>query len=153
MNITKQAAKDAAEWVRSDMFYGEGAGTRRHLIDTIVVSRKQKLPGYAEAFEKAVSQQDWADHAVKAMAERKRLDMGKGLKRNLRGVLTGNKRSLTTGVVTALTVYSILHETGLDKPIIAGAKQTGRAVKLEYTILKARIQGRKNNSESILREV
>lgn len=150
MNIEKQAAKDAFEFVRSDMYYGEGAGTRRKLIDTIVAARKKDIPGYEELFEKAVQAQDWAEHAIEATKERKRIDRAAVLKRNLKGVATGNRRQLTAGVATAFGIYMVLHETGLDDVIKHEAKdkyRKGKAwVNMKRTEARAARTGRKLKS-------
>ena len=47
----KEAKKDAAEFARAKMFYGEGAGTRRKLIKAKVESRSSRDPAYKKAFE------------------------------------------------------------------------------------------------------
>ena len=51
----KQAKKDAKEFARAKMFYGEGAGTRRKLIKNTVQERS-KDPVYKKAFDEALSQ-------------------------------------------------------------------------------------------------
>ncbi len=55
MNINKLAATDAAKWARAEMFFGEGAGTRRKLLDADITHKSVNFPGYVEAFQKGVS--------------------------------------------------------------------------------------------------
>jgi hypothetical protein len=70
----KEAHKDAAEFARAKMFYGEGAGTRRKLINKSVEAKKKRDPAYAKAFEQHLMGQDISKHATKAVSERKRID-------------------------------------------------------------------------------
>lgn len=79
----REAKKDAEEYARAKMFYGEGAGNRRKLIKAKVES-KSKDAGYKEAFDYALSQQNMADHANKAKAERHRKDAVQGTKKVVR---------------------------------------------------------------------
>jgi hypothetical protein len=70
----RAAAKDAREFARAKMFFGEGAGTRRKLIDASVKAKSAKDPAYAKAFEKHLATQDMSKHAEKARSERKSTD-------------------------------------------------------------------------------
>jgi hypothetical protein len=74
MNVRKQAAKDAFEFARAQMFYGEGAGTRRKLIKAQVEHRIATIPGYAQAYNNAMLAQDMVEHAEKARKMRKNID-------------------------------------------------------------------------------
>jgi hypothetical protein len=76
----RAAAKDAKEFARAKMFYGEGAGTRRKLIREKVNSRKKADPNYAKAFDKAFESQDLGKHGDKARRERSRADTKKNTK-------------------------------------------------------------------------
>jgi hypothetical protein len=115
MNVRKQAAKDAFEFARAQMFYGEGAGTRRKLIKAQVEHRIATIPGYAQAYNNAMLAQDMVEHAEKARKMRKNIDRTKKIERNVRGLTTGNKQALTTGVAVAGTVIYYAHMTGYDK--------------------------------------
>ena len=130
----KMAAKDAARWAYAEMFFGDGAGTRRRLLVAEIDDKVMKIPGYAEAFDKNYAKQDFAKHAAKATKERKLLDRKAKVGRNTRGILTGNRRSLTGTVLLGVTVYGFLHQTGLDEPIKA-------EVKKRYYIVKREIDG------------
>lgn len=119
MNKTRQARLDAREYARAQMFYGEGAGVRRKLIQATVDSRAHQDPAYARSFHQELASQDMAEHARKAQTERHRKDRSAALSRNVKGILSGNSRSLNTGVlVLGLAVY-VAHQTGYDKVLIA----------------------------------
>lgn len=70
----REARKDATEFARAKMFYGEGAGNRRKLINNSVVDKRKRDPSYGKAFDHHVNQQNMADHAQKARRERSRTD-------------------------------------------------------------------------------
>jgi hypothetical protein len=130
MNLNKMASKDAARWAYAEMFFGEGAGTRRKLLNAEIAQKMVAIPGYQETFESAMAKQDMAQHAFKAAKERKAIDRSAAVKRNVRGILTGNTRGLTNTVLTGLTIYAILHQTGLDEPIKQEIKARYHKVRL-----------------------
>ena len=70
----RAAKKDAKEFARAKMFYGEGAGTRRKLIKATVEAKSKKDPSYKKAFDTHLGNQDMASQASKARSERKRKD-------------------------------------------------------------------------------
>jgi hypothetical protein len=70
----KDASRDAKEFARAKMYYGEGAGTRRKLIKTLVEDRSKRDAAYAEAFDHFLGQQDMGQHVSKAQTERSRTD-------------------------------------------------------------------------------
>ena len=53
------AKKDAKEYARARMFYGEGAGTRRKLINN-TVKQRSKDPIYKKAFDDALAKENMA---------------------------------------------------------------------------------------------
>lgn len=118
MNINKIAAKDAAEWARAEMFFGEGAGTRRKLIEAIVSQRSQTFPGYVESFMKAYNAQDMAEHAIKAAKERQHIDRASTVGKNAKALLRGDRRGLSTGVLIVVTILVVANQTGYDKVAI-----------------------------------
>jgi len=122
MNVNSQAKRDAEEYARSRMFYGQGAGTRRKLISAQVGHRSENVPGYEEAFAKHIDKQDMEKHAKKAKQERFQKDTAKKIERNVRALSSGNKHNLTGGVAVALGVVWVLHETEYDKVVIAKTK-------------------------------
>ena len=76
----RAAAKDAKEFARAKLFFGEGAGTRRKLIKATVEAKKKKDPTYAKAFDRHLNNQDLSKHASKARSERSRKNKGKAAK-------------------------------------------------------------------------
>lgn len=123
----REARKDAQEFARAKVFFGEGAGTRRKLIKATVEGKSKKDPSYAKAFQKHLTEQDTSTHASKARAERKRKDIKKGVGKTVRGtrhILNGN--SQYASAVVALTVGGALwaHKAGIDKIIFNAGKKT-----------------------------
>ena len=112
----KNAQKDAHEFARAKMFYGEGAGTRRKLIKAKVQERsKDKL--YKDEFEKALSNQDMGKHADRAKIERVRKDATKSVRTTTKGFMnlsTGNAVRVSS---TAMALYTVARITGTDKKI------------------------------------
>lgn len=81
---SKEAEKDAKEFARAKMYYGEGAGNRRKLIKNQVEAKKKKDPFYAEEFERHLANQDMNEHAIEARRERGRNDNAKANKRAMK---------------------------------------------------------------------
>lgn len=76
----RAARKDAEEFARAKLFFGEGAGTRRKLIKAKIEGRSKRDPAYKKAFDEHLSRQDTSKHASKAVGERKRADTKKRTK-------------------------------------------------------------------------
>lgn len=72
--VSRDARRDAKEYARAKMFYGDGAGNRRKLIKAKVEEKSKRVPGYKKAFDYHSSQQDMSSHADKATKERKSAD-------------------------------------------------------------------------------
>lgn len=70
----REARKDAEEFARAKLFFGQGAGNRRKLIKATVEAKKKKDPVYAKAFDSHLSNQDLSEHASKARKERSSTD-------------------------------------------------------------------------------
>lgn len=70
----REAKKDAKEFARAKMFFGEGAGTRRKLIKNSVDAKAKRDPSYKKAFDAHLGRQDMSTHAQKARTERSRTD-------------------------------------------------------------------------------
>jgi hypothetical protein len=115
MNTTKEARRDAHEFARAQMYYGEGAGTRRKLIEATVDAKTRRNPTYGQAFHIALADQDMAEHAEKARKERERTDRHEAVRRNTRAILTGRNQNAQTGILVLILVGTIAHRTGLDK--------------------------------------
>ena len=121
----KLAKKDAKEFARAKMFYGEGAGTRRKLIKNTVKERS-KDPNYKKAFDEALENQDMADHAAKARSERKRKDVKKSAGKTARGVyhtIAKDGAKVSAAVGTTVAAMGVLHATGADKKIVDAGKR------------------------------
>lgn len=80
----KEAAKDAEEFTRAKLFYGEGAGTRRKLIKAKVEAKKAKDPLYSKAFDHFVARTDLGQRASQARSQRRRKDTTKAGRKALR---------------------------------------------------------------------
>lgn len=134
MSLKKMAAKDAAKWARAEMFFGEGAGTRRKLLTAEIDQKAYSIPGYLEAFQAAYNKQDMAEHAIKAAKERKHLDSASFINKNAKAIIRGDLSNVSPVVFVALATGVVLHQTGYDKVIWDKSKR-------EYH--KARVQIKK----------
>lgn len=142
----RMARKDAEEYARAKMFYGEGAGTRRKLINNTVKERS-KNANYKKAFDEALSKQNMDKHVSKAKSERRRKDISNSVKKNARGVsniLSGHPERAGAGLAAAAavagTAYGIARKTGVDKKVANVMKET---VKNVYNAAKTDIGRRK----------
>ena len=140
MKTEKEARRDAREFARSQMYYGEGAGTRRKLIRATVDAKAHKDPAYARAFHHELASQDMAEHAAKARQERRRRDVSHTVGKNIRGIASGNHQGVNAGIVTVLAVVTIAHKTGLDVK-----------VQQKYRELKTRYNDRKKFKPTIIK--
>lgn len=116
----RAAKKDAQEFARAKMFYGEGAGTRRKLIKAKVESAAKKDPTYKAAFDHHLAQQDLGKHAAKAKSERKRKDVVGGTTKTAKGIhrqLTGGFGSVSATSAALAGGYIYAKQTGADKVI------------------------------------
>lgn len=123
--VRRKAQKDAKEYARAKMFYGEGAGTRRKLIKA-TVNERSKDPDYKKAFDEALAKQDMSKHASIAKTERKVKDAKNAAARTGRGVvnmITGHPERLGASMVAVAAVYGAAHKAGVDK-IVANAAKT-----------------------------
>lgn len=116
-NIEREARKDAKEFARAQMFYGEGAGNRRKLITAKVESKTAKSQTYARAFHQALTKQDMEKHANLAQRERALKDTSHTVNKNVRGIINGDYRAVNTSVAVAIGVGYLAHQTGLDRKI------------------------------------
>lgn len=127
--IDKMAAQDAFKWARAEMFFGEGAGTRRKLLLAEISDKVHSIPGYEESFNRAYAGQDMAKHAIAAAKERQRIDAGKYIRRNAKGLATGNIRSLTPYLAVGVSTWIFLQQTGLDEPVKVEVKKQYKKAK------------------------
>lgn len=126
MNVKKLAQKDAARWAAAEMFFGEGAGTRRKLLAAEIQEKQLQIPGYRPIFIKYYESQDFAKHAIKAAKERARLDRSGFIKKHTKALLRGDRRNEIVGLV--LLGYAA-HQMGYDKIALEKAKKIQRKVK------------------------
>lgn len=136
----KVARKDATEFARAKMFYGEGAGTRRKLIKAKVESQSKVNPDYKKAFDHHLAQQDLGQHADKARGERKVKDTKASVGKTARGINRAIQGPFgQTLTVTALMgAYGYAKTTGLDKKVVNNGAafvrkmQTGTKIDLSF---------------------
>lgn len=146
--LKKMAQQDANEWGLAEMFFGEGAGTKRKLIGAAIDQKMHDIPGYAEAFNDATEQLNQLEMAEKAVALRKRIDRGNAVKKNFNAIRTGRLHQLSTGVYVVGGLVYVAHATGYDKKIEAKAKTLYKKAKTEVKFRKAKMQGK--NVEKLL---
>ena len=105
---TNRAAKrDAKEFTRAKMYYGEGAGNRRKLIKA-KVNQRSKDPSYKKAFDHHVANTDWEKRGKEARSKRGRADAVKGAGKAARGVKNvalGNYRNVGVGILATATAF------------------------------------------------
>ena len=114
----REARKDAKEFARAKMYYGEGAGTRRKLIKATVAEKSKKSKVYADEFEKSLESQNMADHAKKAKTERKIKDAKNAAGKVGRGVINIAAGNPQRAAASVLAVYGVMKATGLDKMVV-----------------------------------
>jgi len=120
----REAAKDAKEYTQAKMYFGEGAGVRRRLINNSIKS-KMKDEAYKKAFDHHVSNTDMSKRAEQARGTRKRTDVVKGTKKTTRGVinvLRGNPRFASAAAVALVAGATFAHKKGIDKMLLDKGK-------------------------------
>lgn len=135
MNVKKMASEDAANWAYAEMFFGEGAGTRRKLLEATIATRVERITGYHEAFKKAYEKQDMAKHAINAAKERQRLDHIGFIGKNFKAIVRGDVRNVSPVLLVGLVGAYYAHQTGLDRRMYRWART-------EAEILKTRAEVR-----------
>lgn len=121
----REARKDAKEFARAKVFYGEGAGNRRKLIKATVEGKSKKDSSYKKAFDAHLDRQDTSKHASKARSERKRKDVKKSTGKTFRGVshmLRGNPQYASAAAATLVGGALYIHRSGIDKAILNTSK-------------------------------
>lgn len=122
-NTKQQARRDAVEFARAQMYYGDGAGIRRKLIENTVDGKSRRDPVYARTFMMEFGRQDMAEHAEQARKERERADRNASIKRNTRALTSGNYHNAQTSVLLLLGVGYLAHKTGYDKIALEKGKK------------------------------
>jgi hypothetical protein len=126
---SREARKDADEFAKAKMFFGEGAGTRRKLIKATVEAKSKKDPAYAKAFDQHLNSQDLGKRASQARGERKRKDVVKGTAKTARGV---KNLALGTGAPVALSavaVYAAYKNPAIRSVVTRAGKATYSSIK------------------------
>lgn len=122
----REARKDAEEFTRAKLFYGEGAGTRRKLIKNTVEAKARKDPNYKKAFDHHVSNTDLGKRASQARSERRRKDTSNSVRKTVRGVshiMNGNSQYASAAAAMAVGGYMYARKTGIDKAVMNAGKQ------------------------------
>lgn len=148
MNIDKMAQEDAYKYAFAELFFGEGAGIRRRLVNAEVTEKMFSIDGYEDAFNRAYNMLDKTKIAESAVKYRKSLDRAHKAGKNLRAIRSGNLQNLSTGVFVVIGAAYVAHVTGYDKKIEAEAKKLYKKARIEVKYRKARWQGR--NVEKII---
>lgn len=139
LNLDKMAAEDAARWAYAELFFGEGAGTRRKLLNAEIMTKIDRLgPDYEEAMHKYYAAQDFAKLATKAAKERSHLDKAAKRGKNIRAIKNGNMRSLSTGVFVVVVGGYYAHQLGYDKWALEKAKVLKAQAEVRYREYKAK---------------
>jgi len=128
-NVSKQARRDAQEYARAQMFYGEGAGIRRKLITNSVASKVERISGYHEAFTKELERQDMAEHAAAARKERRRRDASDSLQKNAKSLATGNYANVNIVLLTVVGIGYVAHQTGYDVKVYQAVQKKVRDIR------------------------
>lgn len=121
----RDARKDAKEFARAKMFYGEGAGTRRKLINATVDAKTRRDDSYKKAFDHHLANQDMSKHASKARGERKRKNVANSTAKTARGVshyLRGNPQYASAAAAMLAGGALWAHKNGVDKVVLNAGK-------------------------------
>lgn len=106
-STNRAAKKDAKEFTRAKMYYGEGAGNRRKLIKAKVAERS-KDPSYKKAFDHHVANTNWEKRSKEARAKRGRANAAKSAGKAARGaknVALGNYRNVGVGILATAVAF------------------------------------------------
>lgn len=131
-STNREAKKDANEFARAKMFYGEGAGTRRKLIKATVESKAKKDPDYKKAFDHHVNNQDLGKRASQARGERRRKDVVSKTGKTARGAyrsLTGGFGSVSMASAAVAGAYLVAKNRGYDQVLANAARRTYNSVR------------------------
>lgn len=111
------AKKDAKEYARAKMYYGEGAGNRRKLIKNTVEQRRKDNKHYGEAFDSYYKNQDMAKHVSAAKKERAtRTATSKAIKTG-RGLVNAAMGNVGRASAAAASLYMLGRATGVNEKI------------------------------------
>lgn len=126
---SREARKDADEFAKAKMFYGDGAGTRRKLIKAKVESKSSKDPSYKKAFDHHLGNQDLGKRASQARGERKRKDTVATTAKTARGVKNLVMKTGAPVTLGALAVYGAYQNPAIRNSVTKASKTAYSAVK------------------------
>ena len=129
-SIKREAIRDADEYAMAKMFYGEGAGVRRRLINQTVQFKIANIPGYDVAFQQELAKQDFAKLSRKARRERQRIDTVSAVNKNGKALVRGDYRALSLPILVVAAGAYVAHQTGADKKALDYSKKEYRKAKL-----------------------
>lgn len=124
-STNRAAKKDAQEFARAKMFYGDGAGTRRKLIKATVDGKSKNDPAYKKAFDHHLAVQDMSQHASKAKGERARKNVVNSTTKTARGIshlLRGNAQYASAAAAMLFGGAMYVHKKGIDRVVFNAAK-------------------------------
>lgn len=124
-HTARLASKDAKRYADAKMFYGETAGTRRKLLKAELDKKKSRMPGYEDAFNKALENVDYAKSAKKAVVERKTKDVAYRTRVTVKQVL-GVTGPLT---VAAASIIYAKNKPAIDNFVASKATMAYNAIK------------------------
>lgn len=129
-SIKREAIRDAHEYAMAKMFYGEGAGVRRRLINQTVQFKIANIPGYDVAFQQELSKQDFAKLSRRARRERQRIDTVRAVNKNGKALVRGDYTALSLPLIVIAGTAYVAHQTGMDKKALEYSKTEYRKAKL-----------------------
>lgn len=107
-----EARKDATEYARAKMFYGEGAGNRRKKIKARVDTRSKKT------FEKALASQNMDKHSRAVTRERNVKDTTKTIKKTFNKITKSKVGKTLINFGSSLVISYILKKTGAYQKMV-----------------------------------
>lgn len=137
----REAGKDAAEFTKAKMYYGEGAGIRRRLIKAKVEAKSAKDPAYKDAFDKHVANTDMSERAQKARGERKRTDVKNTTKKTAKGIghmIKGNPQYATLLATGIFAGAVAAHKMGVDKMLLDKGMKAASSIAKSPTVAAAK---------------
>lgn len=146
-SIKREAIKDAHEYALAKMFYGEGAGVRRRLINQTVQFKIANIPGYDVAFQQELAKQDFAKLSRVARRERKLLDAKDAVNKNGKAIARGDYRSTSLPVLGLIGIGYVAHQTGFDKEVWLFSKKQYSRAKSWTLKKKSELKDRRNKTE------
>lgn len=102
-HTNRLASKDAKRFADAKMFYGKTAGTKRKLLNAELNKKRERMPGYEDAFNKALEEVDYARSAKKAVAKRRSIDTAYRTRVTIKQILgvTGTLTAASAGIIYA----------------------------------------------------